>query len=79
MKCKKCGAETKEGSKFCMVCGAKIEETEKNNSGGEGGSTSENHDEKKMVIRYWKNRKDNNRSIISYFCDHVNRCFLWGF
>ena len=47
MKCKKCGAETKEGSKFCMVCGAKIEETEKNNSGGEGGSTSENHDEKK--------------------------------
>ena len=25
----------------------KIEETEKNNSGGEGGSTSENHDEKK--------------------------------
>ena len=47
MKCKKCGAETKEGSKFCMVCGAKIEETEKNNSGGEGGSTSENHGEKK--------------------------------
>ena len=30
-----------------MVCGAKIEETEKNNSGGEGGSTSENHGEKK--------------------------------
>ena len=29
MKCKKCGAETKEGSKFCMVCGAKIEETER--------------------------------------------------
>ena len=72
MKCKKCGAETKEGSKFCMVCGAKIEETEKNNSGGEGGSTSENHGEKKNG----KNRKDNNRSIISYFCDHVNRCFL---
>lgn len=47
MKCKKCGAETKEGSKFCMVCGAKIEKTEKNNSGGEGGSTSENHGEKK--------------------------------
>lgn len=47
MKCKKCGAETKEGSKFCMVCGAKIEEVEKNNSGREEVSTSENHDEKK--------------------------------
>ena len=51
MKCKKCGAETKEGSKFCMVCGAKIEETEKNNSGGERQRIMV---KRKMVIKYWK-------------------------
>lgn len=54
MKCKKCGAETKEGSKFCMVCGAKIEETEKNNSGGEGGQRQRIMVKRKMVIKYWK-------------------------
>lgn len=54
MKCKKCGAETKEGSKFCMVCGAKIEETEKNNSGGEGVQRQRIMVKRKMVIKYWK-------------------------
>ena len=42
MKCKKCGAEIKEGSKFCMACGAKIEKAENNNSGVDVGVTSEN-------------------------------------
>ena len=79
MKCKKCGAETKEGSKFAWSVVQKLRKQKRIILVEKGVQRQRIMMKRKMVIRYWKNRKDNNRSIISYFCDHVNRCFLWGF